>query len=141
MARLRIAPIVEGRGEVASVRILLERLWYETLKGDFIRVEQPSFKPKGTLRDDADGLRKIVRSALEKLDEPSALPERKLVLILLDSDEPDDENCPARMGPRLQAFAQGVDSRIEVSCVVANVEYETWFAASAESLVARDIFI
>lgn len=137
MARLRIAPIVEGHGEVASIRILLERLWYETLEGEFIRVERPAFKPKGTLRDDADGLRKAVRIALEKLDEPAALPERKMVLILLDSDEPGDDNCPAKMGPRLQTLAQSVDSRIEVACVVANVEYETWFAASAESLVAR----
>ena len=118
MARLRIAPIVEGRGEVNSVRILLERLWYEEFKGEFLRVEQPIFKPKGTLRDDAAGLCRAVRSVLEKLDEPTPLPERKMILILLDSDDPDEKNCPAKMGPRLQALAQDVDSRIEVACVV-----------------------
>jgi hypothetical protein len=112
-------------------------LWYEELKGEYICVERPTYKPKGTLRDDADGLRKAVRSALEKLDEPSPLPERKMILILLDSDEPNDLNCPAKMGPRLQALAQNVDSRIEVACVVANVEYETWFVAAAESLVVK----
>jgi hypothetical protein len=31
-------------------------------------------------------------------------------------------------------WAREIDHRIEVSCVVANVEFETWFVAAAESL-------
>ena len=38
------------------------------------------------------------------------------------------------MGPKLLGFAREVDSRVDVACVLANVEYETWFAAAAESL-------
>ena len=45
-----------------------------------------------------------------------------------------DEDCPKELGPKLLGFAREVDSRADVACVLANVEYETWFAAAAESL-------
>src|SRR4051812_23538173 len=45
-----------------------------------------------------------------------------------------DNGCPAKLGPGLLNWARGVDTRVDVACVLANVEYETWFAAAAESL-------
>ena len=51
-------------------------------------------------------------------------------LILIDADE----DCPKDLGPKLLGFAREVDSRADVACVLAKVEYETWFAAAAESL-------
>jgi hypothetical protein len=47
-----------------------------------------------------------------------------------------DEDCPAEMGPRLLGIARKVvDTRADLACVLINVEYETWFAATAESLL------
>jgi hypothetical protein len=55
-----------------------------------------------------------------------------LVLILIDADE----HCPARLGPELLAHAREVNPTVDMACVLAKVEYETWFAAAAESLSA-----
>jgi hypothetical protein len=38
---LQVQVIVEGHGEYGSVRTLLERVWYELLGGDSIRVLRP----------------------------------------------------------------------------------------------------
>ena len=129
MSRLRVAPIVEGHGEVGCVRILLERIWVELLGGEFIQVIQPIRQPRGRLAK-RDGLQHAVRLAVLKLNDLPASNDPALVLVLLDADE----DCPKDLAPRLLGFAREVDSRADVACVLANVEYETWFAAAAESL-------
>ena len=53
-----------------------------------------------------------------------------LVLVLVDADE----DCPAKLGPKLLEFARKVDSRVDLACVLPHLEYETWFAAASESL-------
>jgi hypothetical protein len=135
MARLRIAPIVEGKGEVQCVPTLLRRIWKE-IGGEYAEILSPLHHPRSELIR-RDGLRGAVEKASIILAGRSNPSLPGLVLVLLDSDEPDDENCPARLGPRLREFARGVDPRFGVSCVVANVEYETWFVASAESLIMQ----
>jgi hypothetical protein len=45
-----------------------------------------------------------------------------------------DEDLPCVLAPRLLAIARTARSDFSISCVVANVEYETWFVAAAESL-------
>jgi len=135
MARLRIAPIVEGKGEVLCVPALLRRIWKD-IGGEYADILPPLYDSKSELIR-RDGLRRAVEKASIILAGRSNPSLPGLILVLLDSDEPDDENCPARLGPRLLGYAQGMDSRFEVSCVVANVEYETWFVASSESLVKQ----
>ena len=46
MSRIRVLPIVEGQGEVESIRLLLERIWREVVGGEFIDVLQPIRSPK-----------------------------------------------------------------------------------------------
>jgi hypothetical protein len=63
----------------------------------------------------------------------------EMVLILLDADS----DLPCILGPQLLARAKGIRSDADISCVIVNVEYETWFVAAAESLtefmdLARD---
>lgn len=129
MSRLRVVPIVEGHGEYDCIRILLERLWYELLGGEYLEILKPIRQPSTRLKQE-DGLRKAIVLAHGKLDNTPESPDPRLVLVLIDADE----DCPRELGPRLLKVAAAVDTRADVSCVLANVEYETWFVAAAESL-------
>jgi hypothetical protein len=129
MSRLRVAPVVEGEGEYHCVRILLERVWRELLGGEYLEVERPIRRASGQLLKPG-GLQDAVRLAVKALNDPAASDDPKLVLILIDADE----NCPAQLGPRLLTFAREADPVVDIACVLANVEYETWFVAAAESL-------
>lgn len=129
MGRLRIAPIVEGDGEYECVRILLERIWYELFRGEYIEVIRPVRQSRGRLLQETE-LRKAVRLATGLLNEPPESGDPGLVLILIDSERA----CPAVLGPKLLAVGREVDPRTDVACVLAHVMYETWFVASASSL-------
>jgi Domain of unknown function (DUF4276) len=129
MTRLWIAPVVEGHGEKACIRLLLERIWYEMLGGEFVRVVRPVLQPRGNLVKQ-EGLHRAVKLAIKNLSDLPESDDPKLVLILIDADE----DCPREWGPKLLDIAREVDSRMDVACVLAKVEYETWFAAAAESL-------
>jgi Domain of unknown function (DUF4276) len=129
MSRLRVIPIVEGKGEFPSIRILLERLWYEMLGGEYINVLQPIVQDRGKLVKERE-LRKAVQYASKKLKYSLGLPDPLLILILIDADK----HCPKEWGPKLLQWARSEAPDDEVTCVLANVEYETWFVAAAESL-------
>ena len=130
MSRLRVAPIVEGDGEVACVRILLERIWYELLGGEYIDVVKPT-RAKRDLLVKTGELEKSVRMASGKLGNPPNSSDPALVLILIDADE----DCPVELGPKLRDRTRiECPPEINVACVLAKSEYETWFAAAAESL-------
>lgn len=136
MSRLRVAPIVEGHGEVESVRALVGRIWRE-IGGDYVEVLAPVREKKDRLVDKRNGrikaenLERSLVLAWEKLINPPRPTDPTLVLILLDADD----HCPATIGPGFIAEARRLlPAEADVACVLANVEYETWFAASAESL-------
>lgn len=74
-----------------------------------------------------DKVELAARKLLQRMTDSS---DRSFVLILLDAD--DDLAC--QIGPRLASYAMQRRADIESACVVAVREYETWFAASAESL-------
>jgi hypothetical protein len=123
-------PVVEGHGEAGSVRILLQRVW-EFLEGEYVGVLQPVRQPRGRLVQE-EGPKKANCLALKALRDGPGPPDPPLVLILIDADE----DCPVELGPRLLALAKEAAGGTDVSCVVVKVEYETWFAASAESLAS-----
>lgn len=128
MTRLRIVPIVEGHGENNSIRPLLQRIWSELLGGDYVDVIKPIRWSRGRLVQGSELGRAVDLAAL-KLRE--ARPEeRGMVLILVDADE----DLPCELGPGLLKEAQERRSDVDLCCVVANVEYETWFIAAADSL-------
>lgn len=131
MNRLRIAAIVEGDGEVASVPILLRRLGTEILGGRILEIPNPPIRrSRGELLK-AETLQKAVALAWKRLTDSPACDEPSLILVLIDSER----ECPRMLGPRLLEAASGaLDPRADVSCVLAHVMYETWFAASAASL-------
>lgn len=131
MRRLRVAPIVEGHGEVESVRILIQRVWTELLGGEFVDVLRPIRQKRQKLVK-PDELKKAVGLAEAKLADQPPTDDSALVLVLIDADK--DPACT--LGPQLLTIAREVDDRQDVSCVLAVVEYETWFVAAAESLGA-----
>ena len=123
----QIIPIVEGHGEVEAVRILLKRLGREFLNTEF-HVHRPIRRPRSKLVQ-ADELRRAVDLADLKLKGTRSTFGSGLILILLDADA----DLPCELGPRLLQMAFR-ERDPQLSCVVANVEYETWFVAAASSL-------
>lgn len=129
MSRLRVLPIVEGHGESAAVRILLERIWVELLGGEHVDVLRPIRQPRSKLVQ-REGLQHAVDLASRKLKASAAPDDPRLILILIDADH----DLPCVLGPGLLRWGRETQADMDVACVLANVEYETWFVASAESL-------
>lgn len=128
MSRLRVVPIVEGHGEYECIRILIERVWQELLGQEYVEVLRPIREKRGRLVKPQQ-LAKAVELAAAKLD--NALSgDPSLILVLVDADK--DASC--LLGPRLLTDAKDARPDLQISCVVANVEYETWFVAAAQSL-------
>lgn len=140
MSRLRVAPIVEGHGEVSAVPELLRRIWYEVLGGEFIDVLKPIRQPRSKLlrkRPDARVCRPhgefILRatqlaSAKLGVDPDESVPG--LVLLLLDANS----DCPRDLAPEILRILEETAPIRKTAAVLPVVEYETWFVASAESL-------
>lgn len=128
MNRIAVAPIVEGHGEVEAVRILLERVWCQLLGGEYVDVLQPIRRPRKNLAKETE-FRKAMLLAVSKLRQ-LRLDDPQLVFVLIDADD----DCPAEKGPEILTWAHDIDATADVACVIANVEYETWFVAAAESL-------
>jgi len=127
--RIRIAPIVEGHGEDQAIRTLIQRIWQEMLGGEYADVIKPIRGKRNTLVR-REELTRAIHFALLKAGSPSTENAPLLVLVLLDADK----EIPCVLGPALLALAKEIRADADIACVVANVEYETWFAAAAESL-------
>lgn len=139
MSRLRIAPIVEGHGEVHAIRLLLDRVWRELLGGEYAETLKPvrcprskllKHTPQGASVPDPHELGRAVGLAAAKLSavDTGALPA--LILVLVDADS----DCPATLVPGIRQMAAEHARGLDVACVMAKLEYETWFVAAAESL-------
>lgn len=118
---MNIQPIVEGHGEVPAFPILLRRL-IDSTQVWTVNVGRPIRKPRGKLVKEAE-VKKAVKLALKQ-------PDCRAILILFDGDS----DCPAELGPRVQAWAEAVASHIPCAVVIAHREYEAWFLAAIESL-------
>ncbi len=119
-----IAPIVEGHGEVAAIRLLINSI-ISSLDGiDFPRIEAPYRKSWGSLVNRQGELEQCAQIVLGEGGPSSRL------LVLLDADD----NCPASLGPTLlERLCRRFPGRL-ISVCVADWEYESWFIASSESI-------
>jgi len=131
MSRLRVAAIVEGDGEVAAVPILLRRLWL-ALGGEYIEILRPPIRRKRSEFERHEQLEKAVGLAVNKLKYAPLSEDPALVLILFDRDPSAAPACV--LGPQALNWSKTKFAHIDIACVVANLEYETWFAACPESL-------
>jgi hypothetical protein len=130
LSRIIIAPIVEGHGEDQAVRNLLQRVWTEVLGGEHAEIIKAIRVKRYSIVREED-LARAVDLACLKLDAAhNEFADRLLILILLDADS----DLPCVLGPELEAIAKRHRGDVDVTCVIANIAYETWFVASAESL-------
>ncbi len=128
MSRLLIVPIVEGHGENHAIRILLQRIWTELLHGEYVEVVQP-VRGKRLKLVQASELERALNLAIVKV---RALESQDpwMILLLLDADD----DLPCVLGPALLERAKSLRGDADIACVIATVEYETWFVAAAGSL-------
>lgn len=120
--KLDVVAVVEGRGEVEAVPVLLRRIAAVASPGLHLRVE--------TIRRDRQA---VVRSPdFENAIELAAqrIAPDGLILVLLDADR----DCPADLAPELLRRARRSRSDRNIRVVLAKCEYEAWFLAAAESL-------
>lgn len=129
MSRLRIIPIVEGHGEDGAIRILLQRIWTEVLKGEYADVLKPIRGSRFKLVQSRELERAVNLAALKLRSVDSSDPS--MILILIDAEE----DAPCILGPQLLKLAKDLRGDMDITCVLANVEYETWFVAAATSLI------
>lgn len=129
MSTVRVAPIVEGHAEQASaIRILLERTWLEIVGGNYIDILRPIRVPKSKLRQATEFHNALDLAALNLRS--ATFEMRQFILVLLDADE----DCPVSLVSALRQTAREQRADMDVAIIVANVEFETWFVAGAESL-------
>jgi hypothetical protein len=128
MSRVRIAPIVEGHGEVQAVPMLIRRIAAAVEPVLTAAIELPIRVPANRLRK-PDELERTVELAARKLGGVGG------ILILIDCDW--DNGCPKWDGPALLQRAQSARPDMLVSLVLAYREYEAWFIAAAESIRGR----
>ncbi|HYI09001.1 MAG TPA: hypothetical protein VEK57_08000 [Thermoanaerobaculia bacterium] len=129
MTALRVAAIVEGHAEAKSaVRELVTRVSTELLGADYVNVLHPIRHPRSKLVQPASLLRAVDLAQL--LLQQAAPADRSLILILFDADE----DRPCILAPALLNMLQKERSHLDIALVLPNPEFETWFAAAAESL-------
>lgn len=134
--RAAVAVIVEGHGDNAAVRLLLQRIWHEVVGGEYLEVPQPIRRPRGSLlKSDRVDLDKAIKFAVAKLAEVENVDHR-FILLLIDAEDDCEKTGP--LGPLLLERCQRVRADQDICCVIANRMYETWFVAAARSLL--DLF-
>lgn len=122
----KIIAIVEGRGEVAAVPVLLRRIAAEVSPLEHVSVLPPIRVDRNKVTS-PDELERMVGIATNRSG-----PDGR-ILILLDADK----DCPARLGPELLRLARAARSDRYIRAVIPKSEFENWFLASVESLGGR----
>lgn len=121
-----IISIVEGKGEVGSIPILLRRIAADVAPGLLLQIPRPVRVPRQRVVKSGE-LERIVQIAAKTYGSDAR------ILILLDADD----DCPATLGPELLKRATAARPDRIVRVVLANSEYETWFLAAAESIAGQ----
>lgn len=121
---MRIQPIVEGHGEVTAVPVLLRRFRDEA--GAYGFEVNPAIRRHRSDFVREESMRNAVRLALVQ-------DECRAILILFDGDD----DCPLKLAPTVEAWAQDEAGPVPCAVVIAHREYEAWFIAAIESLRGR----
>ena len=123
---IEIATIVEGHGEVESLPILIRRIARRVAPDVQLRIARPVRTPRQ---------RVVQPGRLEdSLEDAAGKTGRDgRILILLDSNG----DCPRALAAELRRRAELARSDRRIRVVLAKMEYEAWFLASADSLVGH----
>ena len=118
--------VIEGKGEVGAIPLLIRRICNELFGIFKLRTSPPVRITKS----------KLVRGGeLERAIRLAQMTNHALgpVLVVLDADD----DCPATLGPLLKSRAFAIISPDAVSIVIPKYEFETWFLTAARSLSGR----
>ena len=116
--------VVEGKGEIDAVPLLVRRICNDILGMYAVRTTRPVEITKSRLVR-AGELERAIRLAQRIALGP--------VLVILDADE----DCPAILGPELKSRSIAIIPPQNVSVVIPKCEFETWFIAAAQSLSGK----
>lgn len=125
MTTVKVAPLVEGDGEVGAVPVLLRRIINSIDPGVVPIVPRGFRHPSGSIRRPG-GLERAISAVAE-------IHANHSILVIIDSDD----DCPSDLGRELLARAMSSRPDLCISVVLACREYEAWFLAGAESLAGR----
>ena len=120
---IKIGCVVEGKGEVEAVPILIRRVAAIHYPRLATFIPKPIRIPRNRVFK-AGELERAVGLAVRSVG------KRGAVFIILDSDE----DCPAELGPALLHQVSQVFRNVPMAVVFAKYEFEAWFLAAAESL-------
>ena len=120
---VKIGCIVEGKGKVAAVPILIRRLTKNLYPELSIDIPRP-FRVSRNQVVKTGEIERAVNFIARKIG------GRGAIFILLDSDD----DCPAQLGPELLCRVRQARSDLLIAVVLAKREFEAWFLAAAESL-------
>ena len=121
--KVNIGCVVEGKGEVKALPILIRRIAAMHCPEIFPVVSTPIRFSRNKVSKPGE-LEYAVGIAVKSISRQGA------ILILLDSDD----DCPAQLAPTLLARILPVFRNIPIAVVFAKHEFESWFLAAAESL-------
>ena len=117
-----IVPIVEGRGDVKALPILLRRVLHERMGKYDVVIKKPKLAKEDLVcpRDSKNSwaMRRKTRGCAG-------------ILVLLDSDK----DCPRELAAELALRARDSGVGIPIAVVCAKPEYENWFLASDEAFM------
>jgi hypothetical protein len=125
MNPVKIAAIVEGHGECEAVPNLIRRIALEIDPG-FVPIIQPPLRVPAAKLLKTGEVERTIDLAGRKLQGQGG------IIVLVDCDW--KNGCPARDGPELLRRAKTARSDIPIKVILAKMEFEAWFLASAESL-------
>ena len=123
MSIVRIGCIVEGHGDDNAVPVVVQRVARTEVPATLVIAETLVRRDRGLLVQ-RDRLVMDIEFVARRLVGQGG------ILIVLDADD----DCPARLGPQMQDWAQNSRPDLPIAVVLAAREFESWFLASAESL-------
>ena len=118
-----VASIVEGKGEVEAVPILLRRVAAQ-VSPNFAVQALPPIRVQRTRILTGDLLERAVEFAARQSGEQGR------ILILLDADD----DCPKELAAEMLRCAEAARQDRIIRVVLAKREYEAWFLAAAHSI-------
>lgn len=123
MNEVKIGCVVEGKGEVKAVPILIRRVAAIHCPELVPVISTPIRFSRNKVYKTGE-LEHAVGIALRSISKQGA------ILIILDSDD----DCPADLAPTLLNRISPVFRNIPIAVVLAKQEFEAWFLAAAASL-------
>jgi len=121
-----IVTIAEGDGEVEAAPLLVRRLLHEVLQRFELGVPAAKNAHGRENLIKEDGVERFVKYALHE-------PDAAAVVVVLDAEQ--DAACA--LACQLRARIQALNPRVPVAVVCADVQYESWFVDSIETLAGH----